>query len=116
MPIALSTAGVVLYRAAEMLLGTPVKRRSDKEIRLWNAGSFATLGLLSFFNWKALLAEDAVPYFKVFSGVLGTLTGIGALLALLSTVLPGPFVRSKSDITLVMSRGVPKVVFKGKGA
>jgi len=114
-PPLLAFSGIVVLNIAEEILGTPIARRSDKEIRVWNAAGFASTGVFSYYAWKAALTEGVDSWIKVIAGGLGTLAGVASVLGLLGAVLPGPFVRSRSDITLVMSRGVPKVVFKGKG-
>lgn len=115
LPVALSGLGVLAYGFAAQYIGTPLKLRSDAEIRLWSAGAVVPLGAMTYYSWKMVLGENVSSLLRIVGGALGTVSAAIAVLSALAVVLPGPFVRSASELTLKSRSGVPQVVFKGKG-
>ncbi len=84
----------------------PPKQATDNQIRIKNAIAIVPLGISTYFSWNVVLSPDmeisTLP--RVLAGITGSFYGLGILLALVSAISKGPFVRGKTDLEKVFKK------------
>ena len=108
LPWAVSLVAPFAYGA--LIVEPHVRRASDNQIRLMNAGGAAVGGTAAFLSWQLFLNDEIVVPFPIraLTFASGAFCTVGAFLALASAVMPGPFIRSKSDLQKIFRTTVAR--------